>query len=979
MALESSMHTNEVFGGDGTCACLSVLRALGVAALAAACMWLCLPAQARASVASGALSQPTLSCFGEEQEEVAACAEKVPYGLSYAYQIVVSPNGEHAYSVGVKGDLIEYSRNLASGSLSVIGCFTSQALGEPECAGENVQMGVEAVGDPSAVAISPDGRSLYVTSQLNNTIAEFEVDESGLLEKIGCITHEGTLPECEAATGARGLKNPYGVTVSPEGENVYVTAFGEEAVGEFKRNSETGVLTQLVGNECIGSATSSCPKTTIGLGEDIGIVASPDGKDVYVAAGAKSAKGDVATLARGAEGALEPLEGEERCIGSISECAAGAHIDGVEDLAVSPDGKNVYGTSASTNAVIELQPTATGALEQLAAPNKCVSTESLSGCQEVVGIAGAVGVAISPGGEDVYASGQGEGSVASFERDAETGVLTQLATPCLTEQPSGCGSAEFDKRVGLAWPRRLTVSPDGTNVYVASQSSHAIAVLARTVTPTLSRIDLASGSTEGGAVVYIKGRGFAIAEGVPLAVTFGGVAAKKVEVQSATLIVAESPAGTDGSSVPVHVENAAGSSAEVASGKFAYTDAPAVAGVTPDVGREDGGSEVTITGANLQDVTQVYFGGTPAAGFTVTSAETIVATSPRHKGGEVDVTVQTPQGTSEAGVADKFTYVHGTPVSSGGLVLSGYCEAIGDTAVTLERVVGGPGFAYENWACVTAGGAEVPIANTGAAPSMANACELANLGATTFAYPSSPESAFAWGCYTIEPSTVNEEEEAKQTEQSSTSATTAKIAANIAAPIGGEIPPATMPQPVLAVSGNVAPISGMVLVRLPGSAAFVPLASLRQIPFGTVIEATHGHVGVTTAQPNGTTQTGEFFEGEFVLKQGRNGQVIAELTGGNFSVCPTARERAHRASASAATSHASTSHVVRKLWANAHGSFSTKGNYAAGAVQGTEWLTEDLCDGTVIRVTRDRVAVTNLVNHHHVEVTTGHKYLAKAP
>jgi hypothetical protein len=70
---------------------------------------------------------------------------------------------------------------------------------------------------------------------------------------------------------------------------------------------------------------------------------------------------------------------------------------------------------------------------------------------------------------------------------------------------------------------------------------------------------------------------------------------------------------------------------------------------------------------------------------------------------------------------------------------------------------------------------------------------------------------------------------------------------------------------------------------------------------------------------------------------------------------------------------------VRKLWANAHGKFSTKGNYAAGAVQGTEWLTEDLCDGTYIKVTRDRVAVTNLVNHHHVEVRTGHHYLAKAP
>jgi FG-GAP repeat len=192
-----------------------------------------------------------------------------------------------------------------------------------------------------------------------------------------------------------------------------------------------------------------------------------------------------------------------------------------------------------------------------------------------------------------------------------------------------------------------------------------------------------------------------------------------------------------------------------------------------------------------------------------------------------------------------------------------------------------------------------------------------------------------------------------------------------------EATPTPVPAPQLAATANVAQVSGTVSVRLPGSTTFVPLASLRQIPFGSVIEATHGHVSVTTASPHGGTQTGEFFEGEFVLTQGRNGVVVAALTGGDFSVCPTARERAHKARASAA--HASGKHVVRKLWANAHGSFSTKGNYAAGAVAGTEWLTEDLCDGTMIRVTRDKVAVTNLVTHRHVLVKVGHSYLAKAP
>lgn len=190
-------------------------------------------------------------------------------------------------------------------------------------------------------------------------------------------------------------------------------------------------------------------------------------------------------------------------------------------------------------------------------------------------------------------------------------------------------------------------------------------------------------------------------------------------------------------------------------------------------------------------------------------------------------------------------------------------------------------------------------------------------------------------------------------------------------------PPSPLPPPILARTGDVAPLSGRVLVKLPGTNTFVALSSLREVPFGTLIDATHGHVVVTTAGPHGATQTGEFFEGEFVLTQGHNGLVVATLAGGDFAVCPTARERSHTARAHAA--HAAGSHVVRKLWANAHGSFSTKGNYAAGAVAGTEWLTEDLCDGTSIRVTRDKVLVTNLVNHHHLIIKSGHSYLAKAP
>jgi hypothetical protein len=48
-------------------------------------------------------------------------------------------------------------------------------------------------------------------------------------------------------------------------------------------------------------------------------------------------------------------------------------------------------------------------------------------------------------------------------------------------------------------------------------------------------------------------------------------------------------------------------------------------------------------------------------------------------------------------------------------------------------------------------------------------------------------------------------------------------------------------------------------------------------------------------------------------------------------------------------------------------------------VLGTIWLTEDRCDGTLIRVLTDKVAVTDLVKHRKVTVKAGHSYLAKAP
>jgi FG-GAP repeat len=183
-----------------------------------------------------------------------------------------------------------------------------------------------------------------------------------------------------------------------------------------------------------------------------------------------------------------------------------------------------------------------------------------------------------------------------------------------------------------------------------------------------------------------------------------------------------------------------------------------------------------------------------------------------------------------------------------------------------------------------------------------------------------------------------------------------------------------LPAPVLGQSTNVAAVSGTVLLQLPGSNTWVRLVGAMHIPFGTIIDARHGVVTVTVVGHGGQLMTARYFLGEFRLTQQPNGMVVATLYGGSSAQC---RRSGKKASLSRAA-HIARRRSVRKLWTNAHGTFTTKGTYAAGAVQGTEWLVEDFCEGTLVVVTRDRVKVTDLVHHHNRVVRAGHRLFVHA-
>ncbi len=177
---------------------------------------------------------------------------------------------------------------------------------------------------------------------------------------------------------------------------------------------------------------------------------SPDGKHVY---GVGALDRRVAVFSRDAiTGVLTFVEAES--VGSLLGTRT----------AISPDGRHLYltGSYSSIGRVrVSSRDTTTGELTYI---------ETVSnGSGGVQGIDMPGGVAVSPGGEHVYVTGQGDDAVALFSRDSGTGQLTFV-------------EAKFDGVDGvdgLDGAGEVRLSPDGNQVYVTGVWDDALAVFDR--------------------------------------------------------------------------------------------------------------------------------------------------------------------------------------------------------------------------------------------------------------------------------------------------------------------------------------------------------------------------------------------------------------------------------------------------------------------------------------------------------------------
>src|SRR5436190_5846453 len=112
---------------------------------------------------------------------------------------------------------------------------------------------------PSAVAITPDRRTVYVTNAFSDTVSQYDVDPQS-----------GALSPKVLATVTAGMY-PDGVAVTPDGNYAYVSNGGSGTVSQDTIDRQTGTL-----------SPNTPPSIAAGM-TPFGVAVPADGKSAYVA------------------------------------------------------------------------------------------------------------------------------------------------------------------------------------------------------------------------------------------------------------------------------------------------------------------------------------------------------------------------------------------------------------------------------------------------------------------------------------------------------------------------------------------------------------------------------------------------------------------------------------------------------------------------------------------------------------------------
>ena len=239
-------------------------------------------ATAAALAVTGALTQPAGTAGCASETGTGPCADG--HGLRYADSVAVSADGKSVYAASdLSRAVVRFTRNTTTGAISqpagTAGCISETGAG--------LCVDGHGLNQPLSVAVSADGKSVYAASPVSDAVARLDRNTTtGAITQpagtAGCVSETGAGP----CADGHGLDNPTSVAVSADGKSVYVASHYGSAVARFNRNTTTGGITQPVGTAGCVSETGAEPCANgHGLLIPNSVAVSPDGKSVYSTSG----------------------------------------------------------------------------------------------------------------------------------------------------------------------------------------------------------------------------------------------------------------------------------------------------------------------------------------------------------------------------------------------------------------------------------------------------------------------------------------------------------------------------------------------------------------------------------------------------------------------------------------------------------------------------------------------------------------------
>jgi YVTN family beta-propeller protein len=292
----------------------------------------------------------------------------------------VAPNGKHVYAFGPSTSDLVFN-------ISVIDAKDDKVVATIPLDVALVSTGVSLNTNSSAIAVTPNGKHLYVTTGLCSSLDR----DCGTPESVWYALWVINTATNKVVSASPGKGFVQGIVFSPNGKTAYFANWDSDVVVPKVLVYESG---------------SAGPTITLPTyGEDNAITITPDGKHVYVPYVLYNGTPDFPEIVTVIDTATDTVTQTV-----VVEPASSSNT--VDGIAMSPDRRYAYVSNLGSNSVSVLD-TATNTIV------KTVSVGTSPG-----------GVAVTPDGAYVYVSNQGSNTVSVIDAASDKVVATiPVTTP----------------------------------------------------------------------------------------------------------------------------------------------------------------------------------------------------------------------------------------------------------------------------------------------------------------------------------------------------------------------------------------------------------------------------------------------------------------------------------------------------------------------------------------------------------------------